>query len=492
MIANIGDRLVVEVSDVGRDGRGIGRAEGLTVFADGLIPGDKALVTVTKMKKNMAFAAAGEILEPSPFRVSPECGLAGACGGCPLMAMEYSAQAKMKEGHVRAALSRIGGISDPKVRPIVSMGAQWGYRNKAVYAAAGDKVGFYGERSHALADVPYCPIQTSAANALAGALRSFGPAAAGVNALTVRSAFGTGEVMAVLGLDRRPGQWLEGLIMALDDAVGALPAFGEDGRCWSLESVAGVFPGKQDGAKMRQKCEIIAGKGTITELAAERRMYFEISPQSFFQVNPEGARALESILLEYAGLSGGEAVVDLYCGVGVWGLVCAPYAKEVIGIEIEKQAVADANRNAVINRIVNARYICGKAEAELPAMLGKAGAGLPTRAAKAEAELPAMLGRTGAGLPTRAAKAKAGSPRLAADVAIIDPPRAGCAAGLLEAAAAIAPARIVYISCDPATLARDVRMLEGLGYRFVEASPVDMFPHTVHVEAVALMERAGH
>jgi 23S rRNA (uracil1939-C5)-methyltransferase len=483
MIANIGDRLVVEVSDVGRDGRGIGRAEGLTVFAEGLIPGDKACVTVTKMKKNMAFAAAGEILEPSPFRVSPECGLSGTCGGCPLMAMEYSAQAKMKEGHVRAALSRIGGISDPKVRPIVSMGAQLGYRNKAVYAAAGDKVGFYGERSHVLADVAYCPIQTPAANALAGALRSFGPAAASVNALTVKSAFGTGEVMAVLGLERRPGQWLEELIMTLDDAVSALPPFGDDGRCWSLESVAGVFQGKQGGAKMSPKCEIVAGKRTITELVPESQMCFEISPQSFFQVNPEGTRALESILLEYAGLSGGETVIDLYCGVGVWGLVCAPYAKEVIGIESEKQAVADANRNAVINQIVNARYICGKAEAELPAMLGKAGAGLPAHVAKA---------KEGAGLPARVAKVKEGSQTLAADVAIVDPPRAGCAAGLLEAVAAIAPAKIVYISCDPATLARDIRMLEGLGYRFAEASPVDMFPHTVHVETVALLERVGH
>ncbi|MDR1136464.1 MAG: class I SAM-dependent RNA methyltransferase [Clostridiales Family XIII bacterium] len=497
MNAEIGMAFIVEVSDIGRDGHGIGKADGLTVFVEGLIPGDKARVTVTNMKKNLAFAATDKIIEPSPFRIAPKCHYADACGGCALMSMEYSAQTRMKELHVREALSRIGGIQNPNVRPIISMNDPWGYRNKAVYAVRGGKVGFYDHGSHNITDIPYCLIQTPAANAVAAALRSFlavnssqlklgssrarpsadqrtvGDRAAAtdgndIRSLTVKTAEGSGEVMVVLGFERKLHYGLDELILMMDEAVNELSDTAAGGaHSYSLESAAITFEVKQRGAKAAERCEIIAGKRTITESTAQAR--FEISPQSFFQVNPAGARALESIILEYAKLSGSETVLDLYCGVGVLGLICAPYAGSVVGIEVVKQAVIDANRNAVINGIVNASFICGKAEEELQKLYGgNAEEHRPSCGAEVETESQILCGAK-------------------ADVIIIDPPRAGCDVQLLKAMAELKPKKIIYVSCDPATLARDVKILTRLGYEFIEATPVDMFPHTVHVECVVMM-----
>ena len=269
--------------------------------------------------------------------------------------------------------------------------------------------------------------------------------------LTVKTSFTTGEVMAVLDVERaalgKGGDYAglpqaEALIYAMDDAVNEL-AIPEGGPEYSLESVALTWT-KENGETVTR---ILAGKRTIDDLLCG--MTFEISPQSFYQVNPVQTEKLYGLVREYAGLKGGETVLDLYCGVGTIGLtLAAAGAGMVHGIEIVKEAVISANRNAVVNRIVNALYYTGKAEEVLPTL---------------------GIGH--------------------ADVAILDPPRKGCEESLLQAVAKAEPDRIVYVSCDPATLGRDVAILEELGYRFVEATPVDMFCHTSHVEAVALLSR---
>jgi 23S rRNA (uracil1939-C5)-methyltransferase len=332
------------------------------------------------------------------------------------------------------------------IKPIIAPEEPWRYRNKARYAADGAKVGFYAAESHALIDAPDCPIQAPPANALAGAVRRFGAASRRtdgtdgvIRELTVRTAFGTGEVMALLSVKGRRPRDIESLVSAMDDAVSALPR-AENGLQYSLESVA--FTSDADGGG---RPVFTAGKATIEEKLGGLR--FEISPRSFFQVNPVGTRALLDLVVGYAALSRTETLFDLSCGAGAFGLCCAGAAGRVVGVESSASAVADATRNAVRNGVTNAVFVRGLAERALPALLA--------------CETPHAV--------------------------ILDPPRAGCRAELLSAIASAAPARIVYISCDPATLARDVKRLTAAGYAFVEATPVDMFPHTAHVECVALL-----
>jgi 23S rRNA (uracil1939-C5)-methyltransferase len=244
--------------------------------------------------------------------------------------------------------------------------------------------------------------------------------------------------MAVLSVSGKKFRDAERLVLMMDDAVSALPE-AENGTAYSLESVVLCSDD--------EKITAIAGRGVIEDEVGGLR--FEVSPLSFFQVNPVQTRALEACVTRYAALSGTETVFDLCCGVGGLGLRCAGEAKRVVGIETSKSAVLDANRNAVLNGAVNAEFICGRAERALPELLAR--------------ETP--------------------------HVVILDPPRAGCRAELLSAVASAAPARVVYVSCDPATLARDVKLLTASGYVFAEATPIDMFPHTTHVETVVLLQR---
>ncbi|MDR2087848.1 MAG: 23S rRNA (uracil(1939)-C(5))-methyltransferase RlmD [Clostridiales Family XIII bacterium] len=439
----------VRITDTDASGRGVGRMDdGLAVFVPGLIPGDLAFVTIERMKRRFAVASLKRLIEPSPNRVAPLCAQFSRCGGCSLQHMRYPEQARMKERLVETALVRIGGVRAPVIRPIVAMENPWRYRNKARYAVEGARVGFYAAESHALADAPDCLIQAPPANALAGVLRRFAAASRRadrtadlVRGLTVRTAFGTGEVMAVLSVSESRPRGAGSLLAAMGEAVSALPP-GENGATYSLESVVFVPP----DAGVRPV--LAAGKGTISERLGE--LHFDISPHAFFQVNPAGARALWDPVTKYADLRRRDTVFDLYCGAGVLGLRCAGAAGRVVGVESDASAVADARRNAARNGIANAVFVRDLAERALPALLAR--------------ERPRTV--------------------------ILDPPRAGCRAELLSAIAAGAPARIVYVSCDPATLARDVKRLTAAGYAFVEATPVDMFPHTGHVECVVSLHHS--
>lgn len=460
-----GQKYELKIEDMSTEGQGIGRIEGMAVFVDGAVVGDVVKAELTKLKKNYAFGRLTEILEPSVQRVNPACGYAQECGGCTLQAMSYESQLAWKRKMVADKLVRIGGIEDPLVHDTIGMGAPWRYRNKAQFPVgeangfSGAAVGFYQAKSHQVVNCDECLIQSKPAEKLAEALRQYMKSdhisaydektgKGLIRHLIVKTAFGTGEVMAILVINGKGLPNGEKLIYMMDDAIGELGVDVATGVEYSLESVVLNINKKKTSEIMGEDCITLAGKPNILERVG--RLSFEISPGSFYQVNPVQMVKLYDKALEYAGLTGTETVLDLYCGVGTIGLYCASQAKKVIGIESVKSAILDANRNAVINGIVNAEFICGKVEDELPKLLEQ-------------------------GIKT--------------DVVILDPPRAGCDPALLDAVVEAGPDRIVYVSCDPATLARDIKILREKGYRFVEAQPVDMFPWTTHVECVVLMSR---
>ena len=475
--------IELRIEDMLDDGRAFGRYEGCAVFVSGgAVPGDDVKARVAKAKKSSAEAAVTEIVAASPDRIHAECTYAGICGGCTMQALSYEAQKKLKEEQVRAKLKRLGGLEDPKVNKMIGADTLKYYRNKAVFAVGPHgEVGFLKGKTHFVMDIDDCLLQTDAAMVCADALRAFlrQTGVREITQLTVRTAFGTGEVMAVLETDKKDIPKIEKLVEMFDDAVYSLSCDEEgnpaaDTQAYSLESVAMIHKGK---------CRIIAGKPTINEEVITedgRSLIFEISPQSFYQVNPEQMERLYDKAAEYADLKGGETVLDLYCGAGTIGLWLLenlrkknPEAFEktrVIGIESVKPAVLDANRNSVINGVINTRYICGKAEEELPGMMGLAKLYKWNEINERVEREPEIRLEN-------------------ADVAVLDPPRAGCAEPLLAAVVQAAPDRIVYVSCDPGTLARDIKYLTAHGYEFIEATPVDQFPWTSHIEVVVLLSK---
>ena len=525
-----GQILELTIEDMSQEGKGIGKADGFAVFVDGAVVGDKVRVQLRKVKKRYGFGRLFEILEESPDRIESFCERQGECGGCPYGQLSYDAQLALKEKQVRDKLERLGGINDPVLYPIMAMDEPFRYRNKAsmpvstgglitlkggiIQPVHEPRVGFFGARSHEVADCSDCWLQSEPAMAAAEALRqfmtedhitSFDPRweKGLMRHMIVRTAAGTGEVMVILVINGKAIPNAQKLVEMLDEAIYNVPVY-DDGPLagveFSLESVViNVNKSKNlDGPILGEECITIAGKPTITEEVSG--MKFEISPLSFYQVNRVQMVKLYDKVLEYADLKGGETVLDLYCGVGTIGLFCAremekkarerateadsdedvsgkAYAVhpgQVIGIESIKGAVLDANRNATINGIVNARYVCGKAEEELPKMMGMA---------SAQGGENSAHGSEGGKKPAiRISQA---------DVAILDPPRAGCDERLLEAVVKAEPEKIVYVSCDPATLARDIKWLGEHGYEFREATPCDMFPWTSHVEVVTCLQRVN-
>lgn len=473
-----GQQCQFMIEDISTEGQGLGRAEGMAVFVPGAVVGDKVTVELTKVKKNYAFSKLLSVDEPSPERIVPLCEYKNnGCGGCSLGNLSYDSQLRLKEKQVYEKLKRLAGLEDPKVNEIIGMEEPFQYRNKAQFPISTGgiitrkggivenlgqcTIGFYKVKSHEVVNCSHCMLQSDAAVAAADALRRF-MEEDNITAwderwekglmrhLIVKTAFATGEVMVILVINGKAIPNGHKLVKMLDDAIY------EAG--YSLESLVLNINKKKTSEIMGDECNLLAGKQAIVEQIGT--LSFEISPMSFYQVNPEQMEKLYGKAVEYAALTGSENVLDLYCGVGSIGLFCASKAKQVVGIESVKNAVLDANRNAVINGIVNARFVCGKAEEVLPDLVSSEDKDDPVAACVQSA-----------------------------DVAIVDPPRAGCRPELLEAVAATAVKRIVYVSCDPATLARDVKLLGELGYQFVEATPVDMFPWTGCIEAVVLLTR---
>lgn len=453
-----GQKIEIYIHDMSHEGKGIGYFDNMAVFTDGAVVGDTVIAKILKVKKAYAFAETIEIKEKSQYRTEPHCPYSYICGGCSLSCLDYKKQGEIKQKQVKDKLERIAGIKNPVVRNIILMDEPYRYRNKAEMPVQGSMVGFFASKSHDITDIADCIIQSEPAMAAADAVRNSGENC--IKHLIVKTAFGTGQVMVILVTNGNELNDMKKLVADIDDAIYAL------GDIYSLESVYINCKKKHDKGKnvLGSEYTLIAGNRTIIEETAGLK--FEISPASFYQVNPVQMVKLYDKAIEYMNLIGKETVLDLYCGVGTIGIFAANKADRILGIEIVKEAVIDANRNAVINGIVNARYITGKAEEVLPALIGYS-------------EDKGTLEKWQSWFEQQEIHIDK------VDVAVVDPPRAGCDEKLIEALAIAAPERIVYISCDPATMARDIGRFADYGYELEEATPVDMFPWTSSIEAVA-------
>ena len=470
-----GETIEITIDDMTEQGRGIGKVKGFTFFVAGAVFGDRVSAQVTKVKKRYGFADAKEIIEASPYRADYVCPHASQCGGCSLAGLSYEGQLKLKEKQVADKIRRLAKIDEPVIREIIPSVDTERYRNKATMATSRGSIGFYQSGTRRIMDMQDCLLQKPVVAAVASAIRQFmkedhittynDKTGKGLmRHVTVRTAESTGQVMVILVINGKGIPNGEKLVGMMDDAVYALPER-EDGSFFSLESViVNIDKGKDKDTKIGgiygKKTEVLAGASVIKDVNSE--LNFEISPLAFYQVNSKTTELLYGKAMEYAAMEGGETVLDLYCGVGTIGLMaCKRGAGKVIGIEEVREAVLDANRNAVINNIVPARYVEGRAETVLPELIKGEG--------KAEDD-PWLKVDT-------------------VDVVFIDPPRKGCDNRLLDAACMAEPKKIVYVSCDPGTLARDIAYLQEKGYVLEEITPVDMFPQTMHVECVALMTR---
>ena len=488
------DRIELEITDIGEGGEGIGRAGGMTFFVKDAIIGDVVSARVTKLKKNYGYARLEMVVRPSGLRVEPRCPLYRRCGGCQLQAMAPQAQLAFKEQKVRGNLIRLGGFAADFVaevmEPIVGMEEPFRYRNKAQFPLGTDKegnpvAGFYAARTHSIIPVEDCLLgveeNRDVLAAVLGYMREHCVQAYDettgrglVRHVLIRYGFSTKELMVCLVING-----------------SRLPAEGQ--LAWRLSAIEGM---KSITVNInRERTNVILGNETvciwgtpyITDdihlldcingefVRTDTAVKFQISPQSFYQVNPVQTEKLYSLALAYAGLTGNETVWDLYCGIGTISLFLAQRAGKVYGVEVVEQAVQDARRNARLNGITNAEFFVGKAEEILPRFYrDKAGA----------QEVPDGCSDTRSGKERTQEQAMAHP-----DVIVVDPPRKGCERACLDTMIQMRPERIVYVSCNSATLARDLRVLVDGGYELKCVRPVEQFGQTVHVETVVLLSQ---
>ena len=440
------DRITVHIEDLTHDGAGVAKVDGYPLFIQGGLPEETAEVHVLKTLKNYGFAKLIKVIEPSPYRVEAPCPVFSECGGCQLQHMTYEGQLKWKESMVRNVMQRIGKIDAP-VLPVKDMDKPWEYRNKSQIPfdlENGQVVaGFYQTKSHRIADTNTCLIQTDEADRLLRAVKAKAleldlipynedTKKGQLRHLVVRKGRATGEVMVVL-VTKHPK-------LSKKDAIIELIREVEP----NVVSIIQNVNTRNTNVIFGDETNVLWGKAVIEDLIGDIR--FEISARSFYQVNPEQTEVLYKQALDYAQLSGAETVIDAYCGIGTISLFLAQKAKQVLGVEIVPQAIEDAKRNAELNGFKNTFFEAGPAEEIIPKWYKE--------------------GKT-------------------ADVLVVDPPRKGCDEALLQTILEQKPKRIVYVSCNPATLARDLRILEDGGYKTQEVQPVDMFPQTTHVECVS-------
>ena len=445
------DRLSVYIEDLTHDGAGVAKVDGYPLFIQGGLPNEQAEVHVVKTLKNYGFAKIVKIEVPSPDRVEPECGIYAQCGGCQLQHLSYDGQLKWKEKMVRNVMERIGKIDAP-VLPVKGMEKPWNYRNKAQipFGLNGDVpiAGFYKTKSHAIVDTDRCLIQTPEADAILEGLKpqlwklgikpyNEETKQGMLRHVVVRKARATDEVMVVLVTKKRKFPQAEVAIGLIRKLVP------------NVKSIMQNINAETTNVIFGNETVNLWGQDTIEDHIGDIR--FEISARSFYQVNPIQTEVLYKQALDYAKLTGEETVIDAYCGIGTISLFMAKKAKYVMGVEIVPQAIEDAKRNAKLNGLDNTYFEAGPAEEVIPRWYKE--------------------GKT-------------------ADVLMVDPPRKGCDEALLNTILEQRPKRIVYVSCNPSTLARDLRILEDGGYKTQEVQPVDMFPHTTHCECCAWLELA--
>lgn len=466
------DLLTVEITDIGNDGEGIGKIDGYTLFIKDAVIGDKVKAKIMKAKKNYAYAHLEEVITPSKDRVKPRCTIARQCGGCQIQNMSYESQLRFKQNKVRNNIIRLGGFDEAFVNsimePIIGMDDPFAYRNKAQFPVGKDKngkivTGFYAGHSHNIIPNTDCMIGVSDNKAILETIISHmekyhiepydevsGKGL--VRHVLIRKGFVSGQLMVCIVINYKNKNNTESIyIKNQDELISKLSSI--DG----MTSISVSINTEKTNVIMGTEIHTIWGQDTIKDTLCG--LEFNISPLSFYQVNPVQTEKLYGQAIEYAGLTGNETVWDLYCGIGTITLSMSKKAKQVYGVEIIPQAIDDANDNAARNNISNAKFYVGKAEEVLPDFYEK------------ESEKDSS------------------SNALHPDVIVVDPPRKGCDQMCLDTMLKMAPNRIVYVSCDSATLARDLRILCDGGYKLEHVRPCDMFPMSVHVETVVLMSR---
>ena len=444
------------IDDIGNEGEGIGHIDGYALFLKDAVIGDKVRAKIIKTKKNYGFARVEEVIEASKDRVSPRCSKARQCGGCTLQHLAYEKQLEYKFNKVKNCLERIGGLEniEEKMEPILGMEEPFYYRNKAQFPVGYDKegnliTGFYAGRTHHIIDCTHCMIQHPVNEQILLKVLDYMKKnnitaydekthKGLVRHIVTRVGFKTGEIMVCLVVNgsKKNLRNLEMLVDSLTEVEG-------------MTSICVNINKEKTNRILGSKIEEVYGKPYIYDYIGNVK--YQIGPLSFFQVNPTQTKVLYEKAMEYADLKGEETVWDLYCGIGTISLFLAQKAKKVYGVEIVKEAIDDARLNAKMNGFDNAEFFVGKAEEVLPRESEKNG--------------------------------------VYADTIVVDPPRKGCDSKLLETMVKMAPKRIVYVSCDPATLARDLKVLSEQGYEVEKVCAVDQFSHSSHVETVVRLKR---
>lgn len=485
------DIATLDIVDMGMEGEGIGKIDGFTLFVKDAIIGDTIEAKIIKCKKNYGYARLEKVTKPSPFRVQPRCSIHRQCGGCQIQAMSYERQLQFKQDKVKNNLLRIGGFSeavvDRAMEPIIGMDEPYHYRNKAQYPVGIDRdgnpiAGFYAGRTHSIIANTECDLgrkeNGEILKTILSYMKEFSVAPYDeetgkglIRHILIRTGFASKEIMVCLVINYHDkGK------PAPEEKVTYLPyqeiLLERLANIENMTSVSVSINTDKTNVIMGKQVHTLWGKNSIRDSIRVRNMKeesmdftgenleFFISPLSFYQVNPLQTEKLYSLALEYAGLTGQETVWDLYCGIGTISLFMATRAKQVYGVEIIPQAIEDARENARRNQIENVDFFEGKVEEVLPNFYEQ----------KSQDSNDDMLHP---------------------DIIVVDPPRKGCDEKCLATMIKMAPKRIVYVSCDSATLARDLRILCDGGYKLSKLCPVDQFAHTVHVETIVALHRTN-
>ncbi|MEI5907418.1 23S rRNA (uracil(1939)-C(5))-methyltransferase RlmD [Bacillus spongiae] len=441
------DYIEALFEDLTHDGNGVMKIDGYPIFVPNALPGEKGKVKIIKTNKKYGFGRLISLVEESPHRQEPPCPIYHDCGGCQIQHMNYEGQLKAKENNVRNVMKRIGKLENVVIHPTLGMDEPWRYRNKSqvpVGLQNGELVaGFYAKRSHEIVDMPYCIIQDKRNDEVVSLVKELCKQHGilpydeekhrGVlRHVMVRSAFQTDEIMVVFITKTAELPNKKKIIEAIRTNIPG------------VKSIVQNVNAKRTNVIFGDETKLLWGEEVIYDSIGQVK--FAISARSFYQVNPEQTKVLYDKALDYAQLTGNETVIDAYCGIGTISLFLAQKAKKVYGVEIVPQAIEDAKRNAELNGFRNVEFAVGASEDVIPKWYEEG---------------------------------------VQADVLVVDPPRKGCDENLLNTILQMKPKKVVYVSCNPATLARDLHVLEEGGYQTIEVQPVDMFPQTMHVECVA-------
>ncbi len=472
------DIVTLTIEDIGNDGEGIGHADGMAFFVKDALPGDTIEAKVIKVKKNLAFGRLIEIKSPSPHRTPAACPNARPCGGCTMMHMDYAEQLRFKRNKVINCLVRIGGLDKDYVESIMEAAhgmndadgnsTPYRYRNKMQFPVGRDRngepvMGFYAGRTHHIIPLDDCitghPVNRFIIEAVKKYINDYSVSVYDeengtglLRHIITRIGFSTGELMVTVVANGSKLPNKEELVNLLSDAVSRFNMDSGQSTEIKLVSVMLSINTENTNRILGNESRVLHGNAFITDYIGDTA--FHISAESFYQVNPVMTRRLYGKALEYAALTGAETVWDMYCGIGTISLFLAKHAGKVYGVEIVPEAIRDAKENAKLNGIDNASFYVGKAEELAPQLISES---------DGEDNNP--------------------------DVVVVDPPRKGCDVKLLETISLVSPKRIVYVSCDPATLARDIKYLREHGYELQKAGIYDQFCHSSHVETIALIER---